>query len=74
MAAILLTILRFVLQIARQKAAVFTERVRDFLQFLRANAGVKPLNKSVQTVFRRALGLRGQFPVVSEACFFQQRN
>lgn len=70
MAAILLTILRFILQIARQKAAVFTERVRDFLQSLPANAGVKPWNNSVQTVFRRVLRPRGRLPAVPEASFF----
>jgi hypothetical protein len=49
---ILHPILRYLLQIARQKAVVFTEGVRDFLQSLPANAGVKPWNNGVQTVVR----------------------
>ena len=71
---ILHPILKYLFQIASQKAAVFTEGVGDFLQSLLANAGVKPWNNGVQTVFRRGLGPRGQLPVVPEAIFCQQRN
>jgi hypothetical protein len=69
---ILHPILRLLLQIASQKAAVFTEGVRYFLQSLPANSGVKPWNNGVQTVFRRALEPRRQLPVVPEANFCQQ--